>query len=340
MTAGTTGPAGPPGGSGGPGVPGPVREYTNPVWDGYFADPFVLRAGGRFWAFGTGGGEHAQELIGLVSDDLVTWEPHGPVLDPATVPDGRPHHWAPEVIEHEGQYVLYYSAGVYDTGHRIRAAVSEHPGGPYRDQGVDLTAGEPFAIDPHPFRDADGTLYLFYCVDRLEGERVGTVVVVDRLVSPTQLAGDPRPVVTASSDWQLFLAGRSMYDAVHDWYTCEGAFCVRRDGRYWCLYSGGNWQRESYGVAAASAPHPLGPWTEEPGELPTVVRTTPPAIGPGHASVVTDDDGQDWLVYHAWDAGGEARRICLDPLDWTASGPVCRGPSAEPRPAPAVRDLG
>ena len=27
--------------------------YTNPVHDGYFADPFVLRHGGAYYAFGT-----------------------------------------------------------------------------------------------------------------------------------------------------------------------------------------------------------------------------------------------------------------------------------------------
>ncbi|WP_028050919.1 glycoside hydrolase family 43 protein [Cellulomonas sp. URHD0024] len=310
--------------------------YRNPVWDGYFADPFVLRAEGRFWAFGTGGGEESQDVVGLVSDDLVTWTPHGPVIDPATTPEGKPHHWAPEVLATDDGYVLYYSAGLRDQGHRIRAAVSATPGGPYRDTGLELTPDEPFAIDPHPCRDADGNLYLFYCVDRLTGPRVGTVIVVDRMLTPTRLAGDPQPVVAATGEWQLYLAGRAMYEATYDWYTCEGAFTVRRDGRYWCLYSGGNWQQQNYGVSAASAPAMLGPWTEEPGELPSVVRSAPDAVGPGHASVVTDDDGQDWLVYHAWDPEGVARRMHIDPLDWTPAGPVCRGPSTGPRQAPAL----
>lgn len=326
---GTDGPAGAAGADG--------LTYRNPVWDGYLGDPFVLRAAGRFHAFGTGDGADRQDLVGLVSDDLVHWDPTGPVLDPAHVPAGRTHHWAPEVLEHDGVFHLYYSAGVGDRGHALRVAVSEVPGGPYRDTGAVLAPHEPFAIDPSPFRDDDGALYLFYCTDRLEGERVGTVVVVDRLVTPTRLAGDPRPVVAPTADWQLFLREREMYGGVHDWFTCEGPFCVRRDGRYWCLYSGGNWQHEGYGVAAAWAPTPLGPWTEEPAQAPGVLRTDPAhALGPGHASVVTDDAGQDWLVYHAWDPGYGARRMCLDPLDWTADGPVCRGPSSGSRPAPVT----
>jgi len=315
-----------------------TRTYANPVWPGYFADPFVLRARGRFWAFGTGGGEAEQRLVGLVSDDLVTWEPTGPVLDPATVPAGRTHHWAPEVTELDGRFWLYYSAGVADREHAIRAAVSDEPGGPYRDTGAVLTPDEPFAIDPSPFLDLDGGRYLFYCADRLVGERVGTVVLVDRMLDPTTLAGDPRPVVSPTADWQLFLRDRPMYGGVHDWFTCEGGFCVLRDGTYWCLYSGGNWQEPGYGVAAARAPSPLGPWTEEVGEAPAVIRTDPAhALGPGHASVVSDDAGQEWLVYHAWDLAGTARRMCIDPLVWTSTGPVCQGPSSGARPAPVVR---
>lgn len=324
------------------------RTYSNPVWSGYLADPFVLRADGVFVAVGTGPGEGAQSLVAATSPDLVTWEPLGDLLAPEEVPGAATHLWAPEIAHMDGQYVLYYSAGVEDRDHRLRVATSERAAGPYRDAGVVLTPSEPFAIDAHPFRDDDGQWYLFYAVDRLEGPRVGTAVVVDRLLAPDRLAGDPRPVVTATADWQLFLAGRHMYDAVYDWHTCEGPFVLRRGGRYWCLYSGGNWQEPGYGVSAVWGDSPLGPW-HEPGPAaggagdlgPTVIRTVPGVVhGPGHASAITDDAGTDWLVYHAWDAAGTARRMCLDPLRWTPDGPVCDGPSTGSRPAPVVVGTG
>lgn len=313
--------------------------FTNPVWDGYFADPFVLAYPEGYVAVGTGGGERAQSLVGLHSVDLLTWSPLGAVLAPEDVPGGVTHLWAPEIARMDEQYVMYYSGGVEDVGHKLRIATSPVPTGPYRDGGAVLTPDEPFAIDAHPFRDDDGAWYLFYAVDRLEGPRVGTAVVVDRLVAPDRLAGDPRPVVTASADWQLFLAGRSMYGAVYDWHTCEGPFVVRREGRYWCLYSGGNWQESTYGVAAVWAEHPLGPWHEVTGTSgPTVIRTRPGVVhGPGHASVVTDAAGSDWLVYHAWDPDGTARRMCLDRIRWTPEGPVCDGPTTTPQPGPVTR---
>ena len=316
------------------------RTYTNPVWPGYFADPFVLAAEGRYYAYGTGDGEASQSLVGLVSNDLVSWEPLGPLLDARTRLGRLTHLWAPEVAPMGDEYVMYFSGGVGDKGHRLRAASSPTPTGPYRDMGAELAAHEPFAIDPHPFRDVDGTWYLFYAVDRLENERVGTSIVADRMLAADRLAGEPVPVVAPSADWQLFLRDREMYGAVYDWHTCEGPFVVWRDGRYWCLYSGGNWQNPSYGVSVASAPHPLGPWTEEPGEGPQVIRTQPGARGPGHASVVGDDAGDDWLVYHAWDDAGTARRMCIDRLRWTGNGPVCDGPSLTPRPVPSRRESG
>ena len=40
-------------------------------------------------------------------------------------------------------------------------------------------------------------------------------------------------------------------------------------------------------------------------------------------------DGEtQFLVYHAWDAGGKARKMCIDPLVWTPDGPVVDGPTS------------
>ncbi len=279
-----------------------AATFTNPVYPGYFADPFVLRVGGAYFAYGTDpedDGPGAFEVLRSV--DLVQWSSLGYAL-PRVSHDGGREYWAPEVLAVGGRFYLYYSSGIEDRGHRIHVAVADRPQGPFSDAGVVLTPLERFAIDPHPFRDGDGTTYLYYARDLLEGERVGTSIAVDRMLDPLTLAGEPRPAVSPSADWQLFRRGREMYGGRYDWYTLEGPTVRFRLGRYWLLYSGGAWTEASYGVSYAVADGPLGPFHEPPRARPALLATIPGrVIGPGHNSIVEGPDGADWLVYHAWD---------------------------------------
>ncbi|MDQ3530482.1 MAG: glycoside hydrolase family 43 protein [Actinomycetota bacterium] len=313
-----------------------LATYSNPVHDGYFADPAVLRVADEYWAYGTGSAPGGRPFQVLRSADLVGWRPVGGALEPLATSDAQ-DYWAPEVVEHGGTFYLYYSVGVGDRGHRLRVATADDPAGPFIDCGRLLAPDERFAIDPHPFRDRDGQWYLYYARDVLDGERVGTALAVDRLLDMTTLAAEPRCVLRASADWQLFEAQRPLYGAVRDWYTLEGPFVVERDGRYYCFYSGGCWRGAGYGVSYAVADHPLGPFTEPVTEGPAVLRTVPGVVGPGHNVVVTTPDGGDYLVYHAWDAAGTVRRMCIDRLTWDRNGPCATIPTTTPQPLPVVR---
>ena len=313
---------------------GVAATFTNPVFPGYFADPFVLRHGDAYYAYGTGIGRTDAAAIQILrSHDLVSWQPVGHAMVPV---DGLApaDHWAPEVAAHEGRFYLYFSAGVEDREHRIRVAVADRPEGPFWPAGI-LTPDEPFAIDPHPFRDDDGQWYLYYARDELDGDRVGTTIVVDRLVEMNRLAGNPVSVIRPSADWQLFRARRQMYGAVYDWHTVEGPFVVKRRGRYWCLYSGGAWHSATYGVSYGVADSPTGPFLEPSSGGPALLRSRPGELeGPGHSSVIQGPDGADYLVYHAWDADHTARRMCIDRLEWTDEGPQTSGPTSVSQPVP------
>jgi GH43 family beta-xylosidase len=85
----------------------------------------------------------------------------------------------------------------------------------------------------------------------------------------------------------------------------------------------------TYGVGVAVADTPLGPWTGVGNG--SIMGTVPGhVVGPGHNSVVTGPHGRDVIVYHAWDAAQTARRMCVDPLVWSADGPAVDGPTYEP----------
>jgi beta-xylosidase len=327
--------------------------YTNPVHREYFADPCVWRCGAGYYAIGTGGDEAAGHVASAVaptvfpllqSRDLVHWQRAGRAL---VRPDARlgDAFWAPEVAECDGRWYLYYSVGHGDSRHHLRVAASDAPAGPYVDVAALTSPDEvPFAIDPHPFRDVDGRWYLFHARDFLEPRddagrevRCGTALVVSPMLSMTQLAPTTRTVARARCDWQRFASGRAMYGRVFDWHTLEGPYVVMHQGRYYCLYSGGCWQTDTYGVDYVTADAVLGPWSDEGAERgPRVLRTVPGrVIGPGHCSVVeATDDAGTYLAYHAWDTGMGARRFCIDPLEFTRDGPRASGPSWSPRPAP------
>jgi beta-xylosidase len=312
-----------------------AATYTNPVYPGYLADPFVLRHDSRYYAYGTNDvEEHGRAFEILVSDDLVHWTLVGRALDAVDGLDAR-DHWAPEVAEHDGRFYMYFSAGVEDREHKLRVAVAQRPEGPFVYTGRVLTPSERFAIDASPFRDEDGQWYLYYARDDLTGERVGTSLVVDRLIDMERLAGKPTPVLRASADWQLFMRQRPMYGRVYDWYTLEGPSVLKRAGRYFCFYSGGAWKGAGYGVSWAVAETPFGPFTSAPGDRAALLRTRQnEVIGPGHCSIVVGPDGRDYVVYHAWDVGHSGRRMCLDLLEWVNGEPRTNGPTNRPQPVP------
>jgi arabinan endo-1,5-alpha-L-arabinosidase len=307
------------------------RTYRNPVYAGYFADPFVLRWGDRYVAYGTGSVIDGLVFETLVSADLVTWERVGGALRPVLSEFGSTY-WAPEVVEADGRFWLYYSVGHEDAGHQIRVAAASSPFGPFVDEGVNLTPHERFAIDPHPFRDDDGTWYLYYARDVLDGERVGTQIAADVLPTMTSAAGRPRQILAASADWQLYERNRWIYGGRYDWHTLEGPTVQRRGGAYYLMYSGGSWLGPGYAVAWARSDHPLGPWREPSGDA-RLLATEPGRVrGPGHNSIVTTRGGSDLIVYHAWDESATRRLMCIDPLTWDLDGPHTSGPSWQDRP--------
>jgi GH43 family beta-xylosidase len=141
-------------------------------------------------------------------------------------------------------------------------------------------------------------------------------------------------VLRPTADWQIYQRDRPMYGGRYDWHTLEGPFVVHRQGRYWCFFSAGSWLEASYAVGWAVADHPLGPWTSPAGAEP-LMRTVPErVIGPGHNSITTTPGGQDVVVYHSWDPAMTARRMCIDPVSWSADGPRFDGPSWTTRVLP------
>lgn len=184
-----------------------TTPVLRPVWPHYFADPFVLRCGDDYFAYGTGEKlertpDGAAAFPVLRSRDLLTWEPLGCALSvsPAHATEA---YWAPEVAAARGEFCLYYSrapAGE-DEKHRLYVAKSAAPAGPFREMRQLLPDEIGFSIDAHPFRDPrGGRWYLFFACDYFDA-RTGTgIAVVPLHESMDRVDGAPVSVVRANHD--------------------------------------------------------------------------------------------------------------------------------------------
>ena len=307
-------------------TPGSQRTFTNPVFRSNFPDPFVLKVGGVYYAYATNTVE--QNVPTLRSRDLVRWT-RGPDAMPALAPwTLRGRTWAPEVLRRrDGKYVLYYTARSFDANAQcIGRAVSSSPAGPFVDR-----ATRPFlcqkaqggSIDASPFRDSNGALYLLW---KNDGNCCGkpTYIYSQRL-SPDgmKLVGKPRRLVREDAAWEGALV--------------EAPTLWKERGRYYLFFSANAFNTEDYAVGYATCRRPLGPCRDARDN--PILESACRALGPGHQTVVEDDDGDTWFVYHAWppeQVGSvvPGRLMWIDRLLWQNGRPVVRGPTCRQQAAP------
>lgn len=318
--------------------------YQNPVLSlprVDHGDPSILRFCGRYYLYHTG----TERVPVYVSTDLVHWEPLGTALEASR----RPGHWAqidlwaPEVIYENGLFYMYVAGAQKRDGRaddeirRIGVAVAERPEGPFRLADEPLT--DEWSIDAHPFKDADGTYYLFYNVrnelTRGPGGVIGCGNVVDRMLDLRTLAGRPSLVCRPELPHEGNLEGT--------WFWNEGPFVLRGYGRYYQMYSGGCYYQPTYHVAFAQSPichgadAPARGWTKEPSPFGGPVLASNARVwGPGHHVATKGPNGvHDYLVYHGRQDKASGRSVFLDRLFWHAERPFSAGPTADPQPMPA-----
>ncbi|MDI1240767.1 MAG: glycoside hydrolase family 43 protein [bacterium] len=309
------------------------NSYTNPVFQRSFPDPFVLKFGGAFYGYSTGFSSDGQLVFPVISsNDLINWENAGAAMEP--IPSAPPLYWAPEVTYANGRFYLYYSCG-NEIHMELRVAVSDRPDAGFVDSGVRLT-NEQFAIDAHVFSDDDGEKYLFYATDFLEHSHIGTGTVVDRMLDWFHLEGNPRPVTRARYDWQVYDPRRAEKGNVR-WHTIEGPTVLKRKGKYFQMFSGGNWKNESYGVGYAVSESLLNSeeWKQsiDGTTILPMLRSVDEVLGPGHNSVVLGPNNRElFCVYHSW--VNDERVMSVDRMDVVDERMILLGPTISAQPLP------
>jgi beta-xylosidase len=307
------------------------ETFTNPVINTNFPDPFILKVDDTYYAYSTN--SNSRNVPVATSTDLVNWDIGRDVMPALArwVNLSGPDVWAPEVIQIEDQFMLYYTARNRHTGRQcIGVAVSDAPGGPFRD-----TNEEPFicqteiggSIDASPFRDEDGTLYLYW---KNDGNccMMATYIYGQELSEDgLSLVGEPVELVRNDTLWEgLVVEAPSMW--LHE-------------NAYYLFFSGNVYATEKYAVGYAVCETPLGPCedTEENPILASDMESQPLVVGPGHQTLILDEAGETWLYYHIWQLtrSGQLtdnREVWLDRLIWTEDGPRIEGPTRDAQPMP------
>lgn len=315
------------------------EQRTNP-------DPFIFSHRGLYYCYST----DYEGVQVSTSSDLVNWTYRGYVFTDAE----RCSFWAPSVTYRNGIFYLYVSHRPWgsDDAHlqRMQVATSENPLGRFK---VVAALGDHFLIDADVVSGPDGQEYLYYASNEftdLDLERPGTTVVVDKLETPTALAGDPQVVLRPTLDEEIFAHDR--FGDGRDWHTLEGSAYFQRRNWAYMTYSGNAFVRENYfiGYAMAQLRDSLGQltWQKVPDDYTfnPLVRKSSEVEGTGHNSVILAPNLVDWWIfYHGRNAEDlldqtkEQRVMRADRLrfDGDALRPVI--PSATERDAPRPANL-
>jgi xylan 1,4-beta-xylosidase len=301
--------------------------YQNPVIAGDFPDPSVIRVGQDYWATATSG-EWAPEFPILHSRDLVNWQVVGAVFQKRpTWATGN--FWAPEISEHRGRYYVYYTARRKHGPLCVAVASALNPAGPYADHGP-LVCQEIGSIDAMAVTDEHDERYLIWKEDGNSRQQPTPIWAQKLNEEGTKLTGSRTELIR--NDPKSWEGG-----------VVEGAFILRRGGWFYLFYSGNACcgRRCNYALGVARARKLLGPWEKNPAN--PILAENRNWQCPGHGSIVTDERGRDFLLYHAYrkseDAFHIGREALLDEVKWSASGwPTINDKSGPSERAPAPLD--
>jgi arabinan endo-1,5-alpha-L-arabinosidase len=302
--------------------------YTNPVMVGSYADPTVIRDPTKkeFYVYVT-----SSRVRGYRSKDLINWTPiRGTSSEvfstkPTFTQDDPKDTgmWAPDINYFDGKWVMYYSISKWSGGATcgIGVGICTRPEGPFipptgnTDGKLFLSSeiGVNNSIDPCFFEEDDGTRYLFW------GSFNGIYM--------TELTADGMAVKDLTKKSKV--AGNS-FEATY----------VYKKGRYYYLFASIGACCEgitsSYKVVVGRSTKISGPYYSKTGANMTTYNAWNPSNyqpvimrgdgnmfgGPGHnARIITDDNGEDWMLYHSYvNNGNDNRNLLLDKITWDAAG--------------------
>jgi arabinan endo-1,5-alpha-L-arabinosidase len=285
-------------------------------------DPHIVKDGDTYYLFSTG-----QGISVRTSKDLRVWKGAGSVFASkpswitTTAPTDPNHLWAPEVRYFGGQFHLYYSASKFGSnqsciGHATRSSLSS---GSWVDQGDALfcsnqggASNDYNAIDPSPFEDEDGKLWLAFG-SFWSGLKLIRLDDSGRRDGPDLFSLATRPNKAVEAPYLLHRGDYYyLFESVDS--CCQGA-------------------SSSYKTMVGRSKSISGPYVDAEGSSliagggSLVLEGEGRWRGPGHNAILVDD-GRYYNVYHSYDAQGSGvPNLRIAEMTWSDDGwPVSAGP--------------
>ena len=306
------------------------KTSGNPVFPGWYADPEGIVFEDEYWIYPTLSDYYAPPgeekppyptevtpaihqiyniqtyMDAFSSKDLVNWTKHPKVLSVENVKWVKYALWAPSIIRANNKYYLFFGGNDIQNEEQyggIGVAVADRPEGPFKDALgkplIDKIINGAQPIDQFVYRDDDGQHYMYYG----GWHHCNMVKLSDDLLS-----------LVPFEDGEI-------YKEVTPENYVEGPFMLKRNGKYYFMWSEGSWGGPDYSVAYAIADSPMGPFKR----IGKILQEDPEvAVGAGHHSVIQIPGEDEWyIVYHRRPLGHtdmNHRETCIDRMYFDEEG--------------------
>ncbi|CAM3515423.1 glycoside hydrolase family 43 protein [Paenibacillus lupini] len=287
-----------------------MKNSGNPIFPGWYADPEARVFNDTYWVYPTYSAPYDEQTFfdAFYSKDLVEWHKVEKVLDRSTVNWARRAVWAPSPIERDGKFYFYFCANDIQSNDElggIGVAVADQPEGPFHDPLgrplIDRFHHDAQPIDPHAFIDEDGTAYLYFGG---WGHCVVAKLNEDMISLGTFEDGETFKEITPTN-------------------YVEGPCMIKKDGKYYFMWSEGGWGGPNYCVAYAISDNPLGPF-ERLGVV--LAKQEDVATGAGHHGFLQIPGTDEyWIVYHRRpleETDANHRVTCIDRMTFNEDGTI------------------
>jgi beta-xylosidase len=300
-----------------------TKVSLNPTGITNIGDPFILFHQGTYYLYAT---SFIDGFYVWTSKDLQSWSKPTIAYQKNNGSFGNSDFWAPEVIYHQGRFIMHYSARMAaNQSLRIGVAVSDHPLGPF----IDVYDQQPMfdlgyaVIDGHVFID-HGVRYFYFSRDCseyvVEGRHESHLYVATLTEDFTALTSEPKPMLKPEQTWETITG---------EWRWNEGPFVTKHNDTFYLMYSSGFYASSTYGIGYATSKSPLGPFTKA-AENP-ILKTIPSVIsGPGHNCLFLGHDQQLYSAYHVhtyYEQPSHDRQVFIDRVHFHQNKLSIEGPT-------------